>query len=156
VGLCSQHALIVLDALKRRGIVARLVLLDGHVVASAQVDDERWWVLDPDYGVVIPQSIEQIQEAPESVRPFYRAAGHSEKVIDLLVQLYGPEGNMVLDGVGDPRRPAYMLRAVFEKVAYFLKWAIPLALGLVSCRRQTGNLLRRRPWGTSAPRRPTP
>ncbi len=97
IGLCSQQAMAVRGAMKRNGVPARIVLLSGHVVVTAEVDRGEWWVLDPDYGVVIPKSISEIERDPEIIRPYYRAKGYGDRIIDELAAIYGPEGNRLYE-----------------------------------------------------------
>ena len=130
VGLCSQHAIIVSEVLKDKGMQARIIPLDGHVVATAQVDerDNRWWILDADYGVIVPHDITEVEKDPTIIRQYYSRAGHDAKEIEKLVAIYGEEGNIVLDGVRtyDSRMPSYAMRYHIETVTYVLKWIVPL------------------------------
>ncbi|MFQ6121201.1 MAG: hypothetical protein ACE5KE_15095, partial [Methanosarcinales archaeon] len=61
VGLCSQQALIVTGILNDHGIDAEIIALNGHFVLRAQVTENTWYVVDPDYGVVIPHDIFEIE-----------------------------------------------------------------------------------------------
>ena len=132
VGLCSQHAIIVSEILKDKGIEAKIVALDGHVVAAALVDEpaNRWWLLDADYGVIIPHDIIQVEKDPGIIRQYYSSAGHDAREIEKLVDIYGKQGNVVVDGVRtyDSRMPSYAMRYHLETVTYALKWIVPLLL----------------------------
>lgn len=129
VGLCSQHAIVVAGLLGERGIPARIVGLDGHVVATADAGDGNWWILDADYGAVIPHDLAAIERNPQFVRRYYAGKADAATVDDL-VRFYGPEGNVVIESVRryDPRRPSYALRYWLETIAYALKWLLPVAL----------------------------
>jgi len=126
VGLCSEHAIILAGALYDRGIDTKIIGLDGHVVATAEVNEKSniWWVVDPDYGVIIPYDIKTIEENPTIVKKYYLDNGYDEKTGDLMVRLYGKEGNRVSNGygVGDYS----ILSHYFETASYIMIWVIPL------------------------------
>lgn len=124
VGLCSQQTIILVRALRQNGVPAAIVGLDGHVVAMARVGPGHDILLDPDYGVVVPHSIAEVQGDPEIVRPYY-AAKYRPKRVDHLVDVYGPQGNFI-DPSGD--RKYTSMKRIRETVFYTAAWAFPLAL----------------------------
>ena len=81
IGLCSQQAIIVSEILLEKSIPSFIVGLSGHVVLRAQVDKshDEWWVLDPDYGVVIPYDIDIIENNTKKLGPFTPKQGISRK-----------------------------------------------------------------------------
>jgi hypothetical protein len=137
VGLCSQEAFVLTGILRERGIKADIVGLDGHVVVTAPVDaaQNTWWILDPDYGVVIPNNISQIEANPALIRPIYAAAGYSPAKVDTLVSYYGGSGNKVTDGIIGYSR----FRYYYEYLSYIMIWVIPavllLPLGISTAQR---------------------
>ena len=133
VGLCSQHAIIISQILKEKNIPAKMVGLEGHVVVTAQVDQKKdeWWILDGDYGVVIEHNIDKIEKQPEIVRPFYQRKGYDSPTIQVLVDIYGKEGNSV-----SKLNRHYPERYYFEKLSYMLKWIIPFGLMAPYVRRR--------------------
>jgi hypothetical protein len=128
VGMCSQQAIILSEVLYEKGIKTKIVGLSGHVVATTQVDGKtnEWWVLDPDYGVVIPFSIQAIEIDPTIIAPYYSEKGYDTKAITALEDHYGKEGNVISEGygIGDFSR----LTNYFEQVSYVLIWVIPVFL----------------------------
>jgi len=124
VGLCSQEDFVLTGILREKGIKAKIVGLSGHVVVTAPVDDaqDTWWIFDPDFGVVIPNDISQIEENPELVRPYYAAKGYSTQKIESLVSDYGEGGNKVVDGIIGYSR----FRYYFEYASYIMIWVIPV------------------------------
>lgn len=70
VGLCSQQAIALHGLLKMFGIQSRVLGLNGHVVCIVLVQD-RWIVADPDYGVVVPIAIEELEKNPMLAVPYY-------------------------------------------------------------------------------------
>ncbi len=123
VSVCSQASKMLTDILTRNRLRAHVIGLEGHVVARARVDkdNDTWWILDADYGVVVEHDIDAIEANPEIIRPFYAAQGYSDAVIDILVGIYGPEGNQTIDE--NPECEG-------ENHYYLLKWLLPV-VGLI-------------------------
>ena len=121
--VCSQSSKMLADILGRNRVKAHIVGLEGHVVTRARVDNESdiWWILDADYGVVVEHDIDAIEANPELIRPFYAAQGYSDAVIDILVDVYGPEWNQTIDE---------NLQCEGEDHYYLLKWLLPV-VGLI-------------------------
>lgn len=70
--------------------------LDGHAIAVATTPDGPR-VLDADYGVVLPMALSEAERSPELVRARYLAAGYPAQQVELVVAMYGPEGNAIYD-----------------------------------------------------------
>ena len=94
VGFCSQHALVLVGYLREHGIEAEVMRLDGHAIAVAKTPDGPR-VLDADYGVVLPMALSEAERSPELVRAHYLAAGYPAQQVELVVAMYGPEGNAI-------------------------------------------------------------
>ena len=126
VGQCNQQAMIMAQLLERQGIESRVVSLTGHVVAMARVDEESdtWWVVDPDYGVVVKRSISEIENDPELIRGAYTESGYDRATIDLLVKMYRPWGNQTWESA----RAYYGKKYYVEILSYAAIWLIPMIL----------------------------
>ena len=133
IGLCSQQAIIICGILEDKHIPAKIVALSGHVVATAEVKKGDWWILDGDYGVIIPKSIEEIEKDSTLIIPYYKdkmnyntfsTTQNQNNPIPLerLVKIYGADGNFVISGVKEYCGNRYS----FEKMSYYLIWIIPL------------------------------
>ncbi len=94
VGFCSQQALVLVGYLREHGIEAEVMRLGGHVIAVATTPDGPR-VLDADYGVVLPMALSEAERSPELVRAHYLAAGYPAQQVELVVAMYGPEGNAI-------------------------------------------------------------
>ncbi|NMC87865.1 MAG: hypothetical protein GYA69_05495 [Candidatus Moranbacteria bacterium] len=134
VGLCSQHAIALVDFLMSNGIEAHTVGLDGHVVATADVNGE-WWILDPDYGVVIPHNIEAIQRDPAIVKEYYfkKTQKNGEDAVNNIANIYERKGNVIypsnmLGNMTYGYADCYLKKVLIEGISYILKWLIPLSL----------------------------
>jgi hypothetical protein len=127
VGICSLHALVMAGMLKDHGVDSRMVLLNQHVVAMAQVDKEhdRWWVVDPDLGVVVKHDMNEIEANTALIKPFYLEKGYSPEYVGFVAELFGKEGNGVFR---DTYEYLPWKLGVVEYLSYILIWAIPLTL----------------------------
>lgn len=124
VGLCSQHAIILDSILAEKGFKAEIVRLDGHVLNQVWVEDaQQYWLVDSDYGLTMPYSLAEVQESPEIVRAHYFNVLQSPDILNLLVELYGAEGNELISSSRAYLGPGYVL---FEDLSYLAKWILPL------------------------------
>jgi len=126
VGLCSSHSIVVKGILVDNDIEAQLWDIAGHVVVRAKVSENEWYILDPDYGLVVPHDIPEIEANPEIVRPAYAALASLYKpeyddpyTTDHVVEIYGKEGNHI-----------YTYDPTFEVLSYLAIWLIPVLLML--------------------------
>lgn len=124
VGLCSAHSIVVKGVLNDNGIEASLWDIAGHVVVRAAVDDKDSYILDPDFGVVVPFDTTAIEENPELVRPYYKDMADlyypdakEPYTTDHVVEIYGKEGNHT-----------YTVDNWFEYFSYYAIWILPLLL----------------------------
>ncbi len=125
-GLCSTHCTVVKGVLNENDIEAELLDLGGHVVITAKVKDNKNFILDPDYGIYVPFSREEIEADQEIVRPFYANVGAQYKpgrqdryTTDVIVDLYGSHRNHI-----------YSVYNWFEGFSYIAIWIIPMLLML--------------------------
>lgn len=126
-GICSQNALVVYRILDEQNISAKMVGLNGHVVASAKGSSGDEYILDPDVGIVIPYGINEIENNPLLVEAYYDplseiGSGYAE----FMASYYGPEGNNIYDMSNEYLRQSLYI----ERVAYLLKWLIPAAFAV--------------------------
>ena len=122
IGLCSQEAIIEEEVLEKNGIHAKIIGLNGHVVTTAYIDG-KWIISDPDFDTVIPNSIEEIENDPSIVIPYYKA------IVDpnSLVKMYGtPQDNKVYESGQEYSH----YKGLFEQAAYTGIWVFPIALML--------------------------
>jgi hypothetical protein len=124
VGLCSSHSIVVKGVLNDNGIDASLWDIAGHVVVRAAVDEGRGYILDPDFGVVVPYDTADIDENPEIVRAFYADMAKlyypdakEPYTTDHVVEIYGKAGNHT-----------YTVDNKFEPFSYVAIWILPLLL----------------------------
>jgi hypothetical protein len=120
-GYCSQRALIVASMLERQQIPGRMVGLSGHVVAMTTLPDGREYILDPDYNVVIPYSLEYISN---DMKIDLFTSYYTDKDKFKTFQFYKTkENNKIYDS-------PYLYKSKYYKNLYNtakqIKWAIPI------------------------------
>lgn len=120
-GRCGQQSLALVSFLSKLGIETGFVALGGHAIATANVGDDKWYLLDPDYGGVIPFDITVAERDPESVLPYYWSPAAR---VNGLHKAYEPE-NRVRYGGPEAR---YARACPIERAAYALKWTVPALL----------------------------
>lgn len=121
-GRCGQQSLAVVGFLSENGIKTGFAHLGGHTVATAEVSDNEWYLLDPDYGGVVPFGLEQAELNPASVVPYY---WNDAIVRRNMFNSYGPDGNKTKYGGPEVR---WKRACPIEQIAYVLKWSLPFLL----------------------------
>jgi hypothetical protein len=126
--LCHQIAQAMVDLATRQGIEARVVALDGHVVAEGRYGG-AWHGFDPDYGVAYRDggrilSVEELADSPEAARRVYRDH-RFEKSSDEVLEILRRKRITALPS-GEHLSPA---TARWQRRLHPLKWLVPL-LGL--------------------------
>ncbi len=130
IGQCSQFSLILVSVLVDQGYDARVVRLNGHVVATARSRQGTWQILDANYGVVIPHELRYVEQNPQILAPIYGPIYRQipEGVQLPMEQLYSSaENNRIFTLKQQRGAKAYY----FESLAEYLIWVLPLlAIGL--------------------------
>ena len=121
-GRCGQQSLALVSYLSSRDIPTGFIALGGHAIATAKVSENNWYMLDPDYGGVIPYDIKQAEANPASITKYYWGKAAAERKLH---RLFDPEDNLVRYGGPEAR---YGRACPIEKIAYWLKWALPVVL----------------------------
>jgi hypothetical protein len=107
-----------------------MVMFDGHVVVIAQVDPQNnvWWLLDSDYGVVVPHDFDRITLNPHIAAPYYRAKGYDDAKTAAIVSIF----SSVKTTAGSVAEAFGAKHYYFELLSYYLVWIIPIALLIFS------------------------
>lgn len=126
VGLCSSHSIVVKGVLLDNGIKAELLDVGKkHVVVRAELEDKLAYILDPDFGVVVPFDTAAIHANPELVRAPYKN----------MAALYYPDAkepyttDIMVDIFGK-KKYVYTVDNWFEYFSYWAIWILPLLLML--------------------------
>ncbi|MEZ5922964.1 MAG: hypothetical protein R3D57_01120 [Hyphomicrobiaceae bacterium] len=124
VGICSQAALAIADYLRERKVPVLIAGLDGHVVAVAELQG-RSFIVDADYGVVLPMSMTEVEADPTRIREAYLARGYPRSTVERLERIFGSAGNKLVAPDGYAATSASRLKLFDIGV-----WLIPSALVL--------------------------
>ena len=131
-GRCGQQSMALVGYLSEQGLDTGFVRLGGHTVATARVREDEWYMLDADFGGVIPFGLATAEEEPARVLEFYWSETARQRELD---ELFHPAGNSVAYGGPNAR---YARGCPLEQVAYAAKWGLPsLRAGSIADRRVT-------------------
>lgn len=122
IGLCGEVSMVLTSLLERNGIEASMMNVPGHVVVTAEIDGQTK-IFDPDFGVVIPFSPEQLKDNVDAASQLYVDAGYTRYDKMFFQKAYSTRFTL-WDG------PEHFIttKYYFEKVSYWLMWIIPLCL----------------------------
>ncbi len=138
IGVCGDFATVYSSILDRYDIENRLASFSGgHVVVEYKSENGKSLVMDPDFGVELGMSLEEISSHPELIRKAYADEGYSTREINTLVRIYG-SGFYIFDDTYNFMAKRY----VFEEVSYVMKWLLPLILiiiGLIYIKKPSGS-----------------
>jgi hypothetical protein len=121
-GRCGQQSLALVSFLEERGFQTGFVELGGHSIATVKVAPSEWYLLDADYGGVIPFDIQTAERHPSSVLRYYWSSAARDAGLDAF---FGAAGNETRYG---GRNARYARACPFERAAYAVKWLLPGAL----------------------------
>jgi hypothetical protein len=126
IGICGDASILMSQMLEKNGIEAAILTFPGHVVVTANIDNQQF-IFDADFGVVIPTSAEQLNQDVGIIKGLYSGQGHPESD-DRFFQYTYSKPFQVWDG------PEHFItkKFYFEKFAYVAKWLVPI-LGLLLC-----------------------
>ena len=117
-GFCSQTSKVVFSVLVDNGFRPVLMNNEEHTVIEV-----NGTMIDFDYGVFIPFSLDDLQEKPHLVGFYYRNFPRQQRILDRVFR----EGFV-------PHSPTEYLEDVlkFERSVQYLKWQIPIGLMVLS------------------------
>lgn len=125
IGICGDASMILSQLLDEHHIANQIIGFQGHVVVEAVIG-ELTYLLDADYGVVMPFSADQVQQSPHVVDRYYKEAGYPEWESIGIQNIYATSFSR-WNGV-----PHFVTKKYyFEPIAYVFKWALPF-LGIAA------------------------
>lgn len=126
IGVCGEVSMVMEQLLERNGIPAEIISFKGHVVVTAKPEGTPF-IFDPDFGVVLPYSVEQLAGAIDDVTSYYSDAGYTPQDARFFEQSYSG-GYSVWTGANH----FITKKFYFEKLSYIAKWIIPI-IGFLMC-----------------------
>jgi hypothetical protein len=128
-GVCTQILVPAFEILHMDGFQPRAVLLRAHSVAEVGRGSRRW-IVDPDFGVLMPHSFAEVRNDPSIIRPYYEGidpedsplpTGKRERLVAEVEAAYRSE-------LLDLRPKIAPRRELLEIAAYPIKWLVPILL----------------------------
>ncbi|WP_440903478.1 hypothetical protein ACMZOO_11485 [Catenovulum sp. SX2] len=126
IGLCGDASMVLSQVLTLNGISNKIITFPGHVVVAANYAQEQW-LLDADFGVVMPYSLDKLAQNSQAAALLYLAAGYTQADYRFAENM-ARQPFKTWDGVEHFITKKYY----FEKIAYWLKWPFPIVLFLLS------------------------
>ncbi|SET76895.1 hypothetical protein SAMN04487962_12231 [Marinobacter segnicrescens] len=127
IGICGDASTILSSIMDKHEIPNRIISFRGHVIVEYQREDGRAELIDPDFGVELEMTLDQLRADPEQAKAKYLAAGYSEKESETLRKAY-----QTSYAVYDNTFHFMSNRYLFEELSYWLKWLLPTLLILLS------------------------
>lgn len=127
IGICGDASMIMSQILDEQGIENQLITYPGHVVLAAKFKDGTERTFDPDFGVPLDLSPEEVRLQSSIVSDKYFQSGYTASDKKIMQRIFNNEFER-WNGVKHFITKKYY----FEKVSYWLKWPFPLFLILIS------------------------
>lgn len=125
IGICGDAANLLSSILDRYGVENRIVSFPGHVVVEYE-DADKSLLLDPDFGIALEMSVDELKANPAAITDVYRQNGYSDREINRLIEVYG-RGPSFFDDTFHFMTKRY----VFEELSYLAKWPLPIMMVLI-------------------------
>jgi hypothetical protein len=123
VGVCGDASMIMSEVLNKAGISNKIISFPGHVVVAVKHENNQTVVYDPDFGVMVPLTPDEIMENSVSVNTYYSQEGYTKSDLEKLSLIFSKKYKS-FDGVKGFMRKRYY----FEYISYWLIWLIPIGL----------------------------
>ncbi|MDT0593600.1 hypothetical protein [Glaciecola petra] len=120
IGICGDASMVMTQLLEKHGIQAEILTFPGHVVVTAEVEGKRK-IFDPDFGVVLPFTPPDLKNNVTKAAELYMSRGYEESDRTFFLNSYS-KPYVVWDGPEE----FITKKFYFEKVAYVLKWVLPV------------------------------
>ena len=123
IGICGDASTILSSIMDNHGIPNRIIAFRGHVIVEYEREDGGVELIDPDFGVELGMTLDELLERPEAAKEKYLAAGYTERESDALKRIY-----QTSHSIFDDTFHFMSKRYIFEEVSYWLKWLLPIGL----------------------------
>lgn len=124
IGICGDASMIMSQLLSKNNIPNQIISFPGHVIVSAKFNENDSELLfDPDFGVNLPFTPDEVSQYPELVNEYYIQAGYFDYDVVTLNKIFNNDYKR-WNGVEHFITKKYY----FEEFAYFLKWPLPIIL----------------------------
>jgi hypothetical protein len=127
IGICGDASMVISQLLDKQGISNKILTFPGHVVVAASFKNGKQYIFDADYGVIIPYALDEFASNSSEIAKLYSDAGYPRRDFLLFEKIY-KENYEEWDGVEHFITNKYY----FEKIAYWLKWPVPMLMILLA------------------------
>lgn len=127
IGICGDASTVLSSILDNHKIKNRIVSFHGHVIVEYQDERGNRYLADPDFGVELDGSLNQLIQNPDKFRQYYLKAGYLPNEVDYLFKAYKTHF-----AIFDDTYHFMAKRYIFEEVSYVMKWILPVILLLLS------------------------
>ncbi len=122
IGVCGDASMVLSQVLSLNNIENKIISFPGHVVVKIIIGDDAF-VLDADFGVVLPFLPSELKSNPKELEKQYMNEGYT--LGDVVALNYAYQASFQSwNGVQHFVTNKYY----FEKISYMLKWPFPLFL----------------------------
>jgi hypothetical protein len=129
-GFCSAHAMVYNTVAQAHGLRSRIWALDGHVVNEVWLD-QRWQVIDADYGISFGKSMQTLEQEPETVYQAYLGVGRPDWSARHWQRVYSrADHHQAHDSAERFAWKAWLV----ERFSWVLIWGLPALLGAIGLR----------------------
>jgi hypothetical protein len=126
IGICGDASMIMSQLLDEQNISNKILTFPGHVVVAATFENGKQYILDADFGVVIPFPVNEFATSSREIAKLYSEAGYHMGHFLLFQKIY-KENYSQFNGVEHFITKKYY----FEKFSYWLKWPLPIFMILM-------------------------
>ncbi|WP_305966986.1 hypothetical protein [Marinobacter salsuginis] len=123
IGICGDASTALSSVMDRFNVPNEIISFKGHVIVEYEAENGVRALLDPDFGVSLGTSLQNLERNNEKVRERYLSAGYSEREINYLFEAYDRD-YVIFDDTYHFMTQRYL----FEKASYLLKWLLPFVL----------------------------
>lgn len=123
IGICGDASMVLSSILDNHDIENRIVSFQGHVIVEYEDEFGKASLVDPDFGVELNGSLEQLTENPAEFESAYLEAGYPPEEVSYLFEAYRTPVALFDDTFHFVTK-----RFIFEEITYVLKWLLPLIL----------------------------
>ncbi|WP_233267310.1 hypothetical protein [Paraglaciecola sp. L3A3] len=123
IGICGDASMILSQLLDKQNIRNQILTFPGHVVVVAHFKNDDEYILDADFGVVIPYSVDEMVKNVDDTAKLYLDAGYKSWDFVFFQNAYRQEFAS-WNGVKHFITKKYY----FEKIVYWLKWPLPFIM----------------------------
>lgn len=127
IGVCGDASMILSQVLNKHDIDNKILTYPGHVVVSANLSEQKSVILDADFGVTVPYDKDNTKQNYQTIAELYVNKGYTSSDQLFFEKMY-QSAYQAWNGVEHFITKKYY----FEKISYYLKWPLPIAMILFS------------------------